>query len=201
MRRRIGSQQPRPIEVQRGGRGVGRRPPRPRDPARCGSPLADREQHARPLRHLVVDPLEEVVEELHLLGHAGRPVVVGPLLLSVHLEPFLRRRDLAEALERAARVQRVVGPARDDVGRDGDLSERCGLGLPVGVEERVGTPHRLHVLDACQRVADAPLPVRRERGVGNAAVEELLPVMSLQPSQGLIAHKCGGFNAATNHWM
>src|SRR5690349_11544059 len=95
--------------------------------------LADLDRHAGPALHPAILPLEELIEELCQSQAAFRPIVIGPLLVTVDGEPLIRRRHLPPRLDRAARMQALVGPTGDDIGGDIDRAEVDFLALPIFV--------------------------------------------------------------------
>src|ERR1035437_5742272 len=68
------------------------------------------ELHPRLLVPAVLLALEEVAEELLLQSNAIVGVIMRPMLDAVYFEPFLFRRRPDEALEIAARMQRLSAP-------------------------------------------------------------------------------------------
>src|SRR5215475_3887760 len=74
--------------------------------------MTDVELHPRLLVPAVLLALEEMTEEPLLQVDAVIRVVVCPVLDAVHLEPLLLRCRLEEALEIAARMQRLSAPIR-----------------------------------------------------------------------------------------
>src|SRR5664279_3456050 len=72
--------------------------------------MTDIELYARLLVPAVLLALEEVAEELPLQSDAVVGVIMRPMLDAVHFQPFLFRRRTIEALEIAARVQRLAAP-------------------------------------------------------------------------------------------
>ena len=165
--------------------------------------MTDVELHARLLVPAVLLALEEVAEELLLQVDAVVGVIVRPMLDAVHFEPFLFRRRAEEALEIAARVQRLAAPVRGRKQRHLDLRpvrqhrlveivvERMreiglaeivavGAHLLVGERLRAGYPVAVH---AAAMAFDAKpvlhgldlhvVPVLREGVVDAAVVAEL----------------------------
>src|ERR1017187_10725418 len=76
------------------------------------------ELHPRLLVPAVLLALEEVAEELLLQPDAIVGVIMRPMLDAVHFQPFLFRCRAEEALEIAARVQRLPAPIRGREPRD-----------------------------------------------------------------------------------
>src|ERR1700722_2968157 len=99
--------------------------------------------------------LEKMIEEGELPQAAVRIVVVRPFLAAVDLQPLIGRGDEPESLERAARVQPVIAPTRNDVGGDANLVQVGGLGRPEIIEKRVLGGLGPQVLDQLVRSAPA----------------------------------------------
>ena len=72
--------------------------------------VADIELYERLLVPAVALALQEIAEELLLQRNPIIRVVVRPVLDAVHLQPFLLGGGAEEALEIAARVQRLPAP-------------------------------------------------------------------------------------------
>ena len=124
-----------------------------------------------------------MIEEGGAPPPALRAIIMGPLLLAVHLEPFLGRADAPERLERPAQVQALVRPARDDEGRDLDRLEVERLRAPVIVDQRMGLDVRPGVFGAVEREADAVGRAGQEAGFRDAAMisEFAIPVGEALP--------------------
>ena len=88
--------------------------------------MAHVELHLRLLVPAVLLALEEIAEEALLQADAVVGVIMRPVLDAVHLEPFLFRRGAEEALEIAARMQRLAAPVRRREERHFDAVDQSG---------------------------------------------------------------------------
>jgi hypothetical protein len=93
----------------------------------------------------VLDTLEEVVEEPALVLQRSGLVVDDPLAPPLGVEPLVLRGDLQETVDRASRVQALVGPAGADQGRNQDVFEPRPLQGKLG-DERRAVLRRVHRL-------------------------------------------------------
>ncbi len=100
--------------------------------------MADLELHLRLFLPAAFLAVEEMVEELQLQLAAVVGVEMGPVLDAVHLEPFLLRRRLHEALEVAARMERLAAPIGGRQQRHLDLRPHRRAGAVIVVIERMG---------------------------------------------------------------
>ncbi len=149
------------------------------------SALSNLKAHGRPRRDLRRALLQKMIEKFHAPAPAFGPVVMGPFLLSMHIEPFARTGDSFEHFQRAARVQALIRPARNDKCGHPDRFERDFLRLPVSVPERMGLYIRPRVLSTGQRETDVVRGPRDEARLGNAAMGGELAVPVRKPFPGI----------------